>query len=78
MRFIFKPKHLEIKFSFKEILFILLRGCFRLERKSVYLLSTALMKIIHDMTEHYGDSKEHGVVDSNTGEIIENKKPKDS
>ena len=35
MRFVFKPKHLEIKFSFKEILFILIRGCFRLERNGL-------------------------------------------
>jgi len=33
------------------------------------------MKVIHDMTEHYGDSKEHGLVDSETGEIIKNERP---
>mgnify|MGYP003632661555 FL=1 len=60
MKFKFKPKHLEIKFSFKEIILIILRGYFKLDKFTVYKFQIVFFNIIKEMSEKYGDSKEHG------------------
>jgi len=60
MKFKLKEKHLELQFTWKEIFLIIIRGCFRLDRKGVYTFSTILMKIIHDLSAKYGDYREHG------------------
>ncbi len=62
MKFVHKPKHLKLEFTWKEIFFILLRKSFILERKSVYEFSTVLFRIIHDLTQKYGDHKDHGEI----------------
>jgi len=60
MKFKLKEKHLELQFTWKEIFLIIIRGCFKLDRKSVYTFSTILMKIIHEFNLKYGDYREHG------------------
>jgi hypothetical protein len=66
MIFKIKEKHLELKFSKKEIFWILIRGYFKLDKRSCYLFSNALCKIIAEMTDKYGDVKEHGKLDGKT------------
>jgi hypothetical protein len=68
MKFVLKPKHLELKFSFKEICLIIFRGCYKLDRASVHKFSLVLMNIIAEFSKKYGDSIEHG---SKTKEELE-------
>ena len=64
MQFKFTEKYLKLKFSWKEILLIILRrGHYPLERKSCYEFSTVLMGVITKATQMYGDGKEHGVIE---------------
>lgn len=63
MKFVFKPEHLEIKLSFKERLNVLLHGYVKFNKKSAYVMAASLMRIITDIAQKYGDSKEHGELD---------------
>lgn len=62
MKFKFKEKHLELNFTLKEIFLIIFRGYFRLDKFTVFKFQTALLEIIKEMSEKYGDSKEHGQI----------------
>ena len=46
----------------KEIFFIIIRKAFLLNRRSVYEFSNVIMQIITELTEKYGDQKEHGSI----------------
>jgi hypothetical protein len=63
MHIIYKKKHVELTFSWKEIFRIIFKKHIKLNKKSVYTLSTVFAMIIKEMIEQYGDTKEHGVVD---------------
>jgi len=62
MKFKFKEKHLELNFTLKEIFLIIFRGYFRLDKFTVFKFQIALLEIIKEMSEKYGDSKEHGQI----------------
>ena len=65
MEFKFTETHLKLKFSWKEILLIILRrGHYPLERKSCYEFSTVLMGVIYNATKEYGDGREHGTIEN--------------
>jgi len=64
MQFKFTEDHLKLKFSWKEILLIILRkGHYLLDRKSCYEFSTVLMGIINKAIIKYGGAEEHGHVE---------------
>ena len=46
----------------KEIFLIIFRGYFRLDKFTVFKFQIALLEIIKEMSEKYGDSKEHGQI----------------
>tara|TARA_R100000231_G_scaffold130469_1_gene102148 strand:+ start:431 stop:661 length:231 start_codon:yes stop_codon:yes gene_type:complete len=65
MEFRFTKKHLKLKFSFKELILIILRGGnFILDRRSCYEFMTILQGIITKAIGMYGDGREHGVVEN--------------
>ena len=64
MKFVMKKNHLEIKFSWKEILLIILRrGHFPMERRSCYEFMTVLAGVITKAIKKYGGAEEHGHLD---------------
>ena len=63
MKFIMKKEHLEIKFSWKEIFFIVIRGHFKMDNYSIYKFANILTSIFHTMLEKYGDASKHGTID---------------
>jgi len=63
MKFVTKKKHLEIQFSWKEILFIVIRGHFKMDNYSVYKFSNVITSIIQSLLEKYGDASKHGTID---------------
>ena len=66
MQFIFKEDYLEIKLSWKERIYVFFTGTINLHKKSIYTMSTVLMKIIHEMIAKYGDGKVHGTIEDPT------------
>ena len=61
MQFKFTETHLKLKFSWKEILMIILRrGHFPMERKSCYEFMTVLAAVINKAIIKYGGAEEHG------------------
>jgi|TARA_E500000318_G_scaffold33127_1_gene32733 hypothetical protein len=61
MQFKFTETHLKLKFSWKEILMIILRrGHFLMERKSCYEFMTVLAGVINKAIIKYGGAEEHG------------------
>jgi hypothetical protein len=62
MKFILKKEHLKLEFTWKEVFFIIIRKAFLLNRRSVYEFSNVIMQIITELTEKYGDQKEHGSI----------------
>ena len=61
MQFKFTEEHLKIKFSWKEIILIILRrGHYLLNRKSCYEFSTVLAGVINKAIIKYGGAEEHG------------------
>ena len=51
MNYHFGKKGLEIKLSFKERLFLFLKGVIKLDAYSSYKHSAVLLKLVHDATE---------------------------
>jgi len=61
MQFKFTETHLKLKFSWKEILMMILRkGHFLMERKSCYEFMTVLAGVINKAIIKYGGAEEHG------------------
>jgi len=64
MKFVMKKNHLEIKFSWKEIFFIVIRGHFKMDNYSVYKFANVITTILHTMIDKYGDARKHGTIDT--------------
>ena len=62
MKYIFHKEKLEIKLSWRERLRYLFTGQILFDRKSAYLHSTALLKLITESLKKYGDGHEHGEI----------------
>ena len=62
MNYILGKKGLEIKLSFKERLFLFLKGVIKLDAYSSYKHSAVLLKLINEATKKYGDGTKHGVI----------------
>ena len=62
MKFKFKKQFLLLEFSWKEIFWILVRGHYKLDRRSTYNFATILMDSITQMVEVYGDYNTHGPI----------------
>jgi len=62
MKYLFKEKGLQIKFSFKERLTFFFTGSLKLNYFHSYKYSAILLKLVADATKKYGDGKIHGEV----------------
>tara|TARA_B100000886_G_scaffold294755_1_gene221339 strand:- start:615 stop:839 length:225 start_codon:yes stop_codon:yes gene_type:complete len=63
MDFKFTEENLKLKFTWKEILLIIIRrGHYVLNRKSCYEFMTVLTGVIRKAIDKYGGAEEHGVL----------------
>jgi hypothetical protein len=64
MKIIYKKEHIELTFTWKEILRIIFKKHIKLNKKSCYTFGSLLMNIVCEMTNKYGDAKKHGMIES--------------
>lgn len=63
MDFKFTEENLKLKFTWKEIFFIIIRrGHYILNRKSCYEFMTVLTSVIQKAISKYGGAEEHGLI----------------
>lgn len=66
MKFDHLEKGLKIKFSWKEIFFIIIKKSLSFDQKGTYVFYTHFMHMINDAMVKYGDAKKHGEITKET------------
>ena len=64
MQIIYKTEHIELTFTWKEILRIIFKKHIKLNKKSCSTFGSLLMHIVCEMTNKEGDAKEYGMKES--------------